>query len=440
MTKLPEDFVHQMKVLLSEEYPAFESGLSRPPVTSIRCNPHRTSALASLDLDGPVPWCPQAYFLKSRPKFNQEPDFYTGSYYVQEASSMFLSHILSQIELPHDAVALDACAAPGGKTVILHDRIGPRGTLIANEVIRSRAKVLHENLSKWGGCNHIVTNSDLSRFEALSGELDLIVVDAPCSGEGLFRKDAQASSHWSEDHVKHCALRQKRILADAVPLLREGAYLIYSTCTYNRQENEDQVAWLCQEYGMKVIDIPIPESWNIYRSEGAYRFFPHRVRGEGLFMAVLQAGGTKAASKAEHKRKYKKQSDVSKHDLQELREYIQIDQKEDITTYQEEFVHYTGRINIDQLSSIRIYSFGRPIGQIMKKGFRPAAQLAQSIHLSNQIERIELSAEEVLKVMNHQDIPSDNGQKAWYLLTYSQNSVHFAKTHRQRHKIQYPKF
>jgi len=439
MIELPAAFMIQMKGILQDEYPAFEESLSRDRSTSIRLNPHKVIVDGSLDIAGPVPWCQGGYYLSTRPKFNEEPDFYTGSYYVQEASSMFLSYILTQIELPQDPILFDACAAPGGKSLILQDHLQSQGTLIANEVIRSRAKILHENLSKWGHSNHIITNSDLSRFSALHGHVDLLLIDAPCSGEGLFRKDSQASAHWSLEHVNHCALRQKRILSDAVALLSEGAYLVYSTCTYNKTENEAQIDWLQSEYGMKLVEIAVPNEWQISKTEGGYRFYPHLLRGEGLFMSVLRKPHKRDMDKPSHFSKSSRQP-ISKSAYTIIQEYVNLTDPSAIDTYQDDLILYTGKVNKDTLKSVRIYSYGRKLGRIMHKGFRPAAQLAQSIHLSDQIEKIALSEEEVLKLMNHEDIPTENVKKGWYLLTYSQNSVHFAKSHRRKHKIQFPKY
>ncbi|MDO5383787.1 MAG: rRNA cytosine-C5-methylase [Rikenellaceae bacterium] len=268
-------------------FAALDNGES--PV-SIRFNPYK---IGSQPEGRQVPWCRYGYYLDERPQFTLDPAFHGGAYYVQEASSMFLEAIFRQIFEPDAAPRiLDLCAAPGGKTTLLSTLAGAEGLVVANEVIRQRASVLAANAVKWGIGNIVVTNNDPAHFAPFEHYFDLIAVDAPCSGEGMFRKDPAARTEWSEQGVKLCAARQRRILSDIWGSLRPGGILIYSTCTFNAAENEENIAWLCGEYDCEPVEIAVDPSWGVVKGEtdriNTFRFYPHRVKGEGFFAAVIR--------------------------------------------------------------------------------------------------------------------------------------------------------
>lgn len=264
--KLPKAFEQQMaSILEADEYSLFKAALLSPSNTSIRINPRKSSPL-SADTT-PVPWNSQGFFLPQRPKFTFDPLFHAGAYYVQEASSMFIGHILNHLQAPKEGLYLDLCAAPGGKSSLLADYIGEEGMLVANEVIKTRASILKENMIKWGLGNTVVTNNDPSHFEPLEGLFDVVLVDAPCSGEGMFRKDVQAREEWSPENVKLCAARQQRILDQTGALPGPEGYLIYSTCTFNQQENEDMIRFLTEEFAYEPVRIPLNPDWGIVETE-----------------------------------------------------------------------------------------------------------------------------------------------------------------------------
>ena len=255
-------------------FAALDNGES--PV-SIRFNPYK---IGSQPEGRQVPWCRYGYYLDERPQFTLDPAFHGGAYYVQEASSMFLEAIFRQIFEPDAAPRiLDLCAAPGGKTTLLSTLAGAEGLVVANEVIRQRASVLAANAVKWGIGNIVVTNNDPAHFAPFEHYFDLIAVDAPCSGEGMFRKDPAARTEWSEQGVKLCAARQRRILSDIWGSLRPGGILIYSTCTFNAAENEENIAWLCGEYDCEPVEIAVDPSWGVVKGEmdgiNTFRFYPH---------------------------------------------------------------------------------------------------------------------------------------------------------------------
>lgn len=289
---LPEPFRRHTAELLGipaaeQLFAALDDG--EQPV-SIRFNPYK---IGSKPEGEQVPWCRYGYYLNERPLFTLDPLFHGGTYYVQEAGSMFVETVFRQIFEPDAGLRiLDLCAAPGGKTTLLSTLAGAESVVVANEVIRPRASVLAANVVKWGIGNVVVTNNDPAHFAPFEHYFDLIAVDAPCSGEGMFRKDPAARGEWSEQGIKLCAARQRRILSDIWGSLRPGGVLIYSTCTFNTAENEDNVAWLCGEYDCEPVEIAVDPSWGVVKGEtngiNTFRFYPHRVKGEGFFAAVIR--------------------------------------------------------------------------------------------------------------------------------------------------------
>lgn len=285
---LPPEFESGMRSFLGVDYGSFRQSLSGDPPTSIRINPGKASDIA---LAQPVPWAQDATYLPERPVFTLDPRFHAGAYYVQEASSMFLEQAIRQHAGTGDALnVLDLCAAPGGKTTHLLSLLRNDSLLVSNEPVRTRVSTLEENLERWGRCNVVLCRSDPAEFRKLPGFFDVVVVDAPCSGEGLFRKDPKARQQWNPARVSQCAARQKRILGDIWPALKEGGILIYSTCTFNVTENEDNVRWLCGELGADSLPLTVDDSWGVVSSQdvAGYRFYPHRVKGEGFFLSVVR--------------------------------------------------------------------------------------------------------------------------------------------------------
>ena len=300
--QLPASFVDYTRALLGEaEYNRFSAALleDKQPV-SIRLNPQkfgRSSFFTLYPSLKEVLWATDAYYLDRRLTFTFDPLFHAGGYYVQEASSMFVEQAVRRY-LPDRAVAaLDLCAAPGGKSTHLRSLLPEGSLLVANEVMRNRVQVLAENLTKWGYPDVVVTNSDPSEFTRLEHMFDCILTDVPCSGEGMFRKDETAVEEWSPENVEICWQRQRRILADIWPCLKPGGLLVYSTCTYNTKENEENVRWIRDELGAEVLPLDVPAGWgitgNLLAGEDfpVYRFLPHKTQGEGFFLAVLRKAG-----------------------------------------------------------------------------------------------------------------------------------------------------
>ena len=317
--KLPIDFESYFaERWRSEDVDALIQGLSVEPSVSLRINPRCFSAEAEPEgADGRVPWCPEGFYLKQRPSFTADPLLHAGVYYVQEASSMFLAHVLrtlfySSFFTFHGQVVIDLCAAPGGKSTLLRSLLPDDCLLVSNEPNRARCQVLAENMAKWGHPNVLVTQayaSDITKALREKYFFDLILADVPCSGEGMMRKEEEAVRQWSPAFVADCAALQRSIIQDIWPALRPGGTLIYSTCTFNPEENEENVEWIARELGADVVPIPIESTWGIrgdLRKQGKQisqlntlsccHFLPGQVRGEGFFCAVLRKHGTAALS------------------------------------------------------------------------------------------------------------------------------------------------
>ena len=287
---LPQAFIERTRQLLGEDiYPQFEEALATDTPVSIR--PNWTKC--QLPVEGePIPWATSGIYLKNRPTFTFDPLFHAGCYYVQEASSMFVERALQEY-VKEPVVMLDLCAAPGGKSTLCRSVLPEGSLLVANEVMRNRSQILAENLIKWGHPEVVVTNNAPADFTDLIHLFDVILTDVPCSGEGMFRKDPVAVEEWSLENVDICWRRQRRILTDIWPALKPGGLLIYSTCTFNCEEDEDNVAWIARELGADVLEVPVDESWGITGNLvggdfPVYRFLPHKTKGEGFFLAVLR--------------------------------------------------------------------------------------------------------------------------------------------------------
>ena len=272
----------------------FLEALDEESPTSIRMNPSK----GSLTVGESVPWCPEGYYLEGRPQFTFDPLFHAGCYYVQEAASMFVSHVLRQF-VKEPVTMLDLCAAPGGKSTAARTVLPEGSLLVSNEPITTRAQILLENITKWGWKDCIVTNNYPRDYRKAKTCFDVILCDVPCSGEGMFRKDPGAISEWSLQNVEKCWRLQREIVTDAWECLVPGGLLIYSTCTYNIKENEENVRWIMEEYDAEMLEVPTDPSWGITGSllEGfsapVYRFIPGFTKSEGLFICALRKRGVK---------------------------------------------------------------------------------------------------------------------------------------------------
>ena len=396
--------------------------MQEPPV-SIRMNPKK--AVYDTTSLSPIPWCPQGFYLPERPSFTLDPLFQAGAYYVQEASSMLLYEALKQtVKLNRSLRVLDLCAAPGGKSTLLASALSPDSLLVCNEVIRSRVSVLRENLDKWGYTNVVVSNHDPNDMEKLAGFFDVVVVDAPCSGEGLFRKDPDAMQEWSEANVQLCSARQKRILTAAAPLLDEGGILIYSTCTYNEDENTDNVRFLTQN-GFQNRPLVFPPDWNIVErnTDGAvgYQCYPHRVRGEGFFISVFQKTGFSPSAKLDA-RTFRSIRALRPRETSAASQWLQ--QPTDFSLWEKpngDVMALSKSLEKTFLfldSALRNKGFGLEMGQFKGQDFIPSHALALSNSVKQALPALSLSKEDALRYFKKENLVFDAPVKGWLVAQY----------------------
>lgn len=448
---LPKAFESRMKEYLGKvEYERFNSALGEDPLTSIRLNPFKKTP--PFHLNKRVPWSETGFYLTERPSFTLDPLFHAGTYYVQEASSMFLEHILHHIQAPRDGVFLDMAAAPGGKSTLIGSYLGQKGFLVANEVIKARTSVLKENIIKWGLGNTMVTQNDPEHFSKLEGFFDLVLVDAPCSGEGMFRKDKEARSEWSNDHVALCAHRQERIMDKAGTLVKGGGYLIYSTCTFNEQENEEILRFICSEFSYEPVQIPLESSWGIVESAlelenktyFGYRFYPHKVFGEGFFVTVLKRSED-AYSQAPQRTKDFKHPFIKlegKLVKENMIKALELPQSSSFYTLNGScfWLNSNFQSHFEYLSRfLNIKYFGVELGKFYKTQFIPTHEWALSIFPKTGFFYFELEEKDAIDFLRKQDISLEGIPEGWILLTYQQNPLGWIKNLGNRTNNYYPK-
>ena len=306
---LPEAFIEDIKAYLpaSELDPFVHALTNSEPTTSLRYNRAKCAEKSGL----PIGWNPDdGVYLDERPNFTLDPLLHAGCYYVQEASSQFVTHVLRTL-VKDPVTALDLCAAPGGKSTAMLSVLPEGSQLVSDEIDRRRARILSENITKWGSPNVSVTCNAPADFRRLTHQFDLILADVPCSGEGMFRKDEGAVSDWSPQKVSACVALQREILDTIWPTLKAGGIMVYSTCTFNVHEDEEMLAYICEELGAEALEIPTEDAWHIHppliSQRPCYRFMPHFTEGEGLFMAAVRKmendAEPKSSRKLDNKRK-----------------------------------------------------------------------------------------------------------------------------------------
>lgn len=417
--QLPSSFIESIADTNGFQKEAFEKVHEEAhAVTSIRVNPLKPVSLFS-DLKSEVSWSSLGYYLKERPSFTFDPLFHAGCYYVQEASSMFLEQALKQtVDLSLPIKVLDLCAAPGGKSTHIQSLISKESLLVSNEVIKGRAGVLKENIIKWGCENVMVTNNDPKDFSRLKNYFDVIVVDAPCSGSGLFRRDEDALAEWSTNAVMLCAQRQQRILADTWPALKKGGVLIYSTCSYSKEEDEAIVEWMKAQGDASPVALSVLPDWQIVESEGGYRFWPHRLQGEGFFLAAFR----KKSGEENQAFKTKQQiAKATKQELEILRSWVQTGEKCFVKNQQTIYA-WPASMKEDfnfLLQQCKVIYSGILVGEMMGQKLIPNHALAMSRRVASQIKQYELDLENAIAYLQRKEIKTDNPDKGWTLAGYS---------------------
>lgn len=407
--------------------------LSQEPSVSVRFNKAKVSALPELER---VPWCTLGRYLPGRLQFTFDPAFHQGGYYVQDASSMIYSHIVSRLTEGCGAVRyLDACAAPGGKTTAAIDALPAGSLVVANEYVPLRAEILRGNLVKWGYEGIIVSKGDTRKFRKLNDEFDIVAADVPCSGEGMFRKDPDAVAQWSPALVEECAARQREIVENLWDALRPGGYFIYSTCTFNRTENEDMLSWILSEYDASLVDLEFPEEWGVVERDGCRHFLPGRVRGEGLTVAVIKKSGVYTGRTMKELRPGKVDPIVAK-----CRDGLLAPDSFRWSIEADKVVAFPASHDISRIvKALDIIHRGIEVAQIKGRDLIPTQSLAMSSSLScDAFPRHEVDYPTAIAYLRREAVNIEDAPQGYVLLTYKDTPLGFVKNLGRRANNLYP--
>jgi len=446
--QLPEKLLGSLEGIEGFDKEAFERvHRGREQVTSIRVNPLKMPVASGewsvgdthdSQLTTHVPWSQYGYYLGQRPSFTFDPLFHAGCYYVQEASSMFLEQALKQsVDITRSLKVLDLAAAPGGKSTHIQSLISKDSVLVTNEVIRSRSNILKDNIIKWGCDNVVVTNNDPRDFARLENYFDVIVVDAPCSGSGLFRRDEEAIGEWSENNVQLCSQRQQRIIADVWPALKKEGILIYSTCSYSKDEDENIIKWMDATFNIQYSTLNIQHSWKIVESSDGYRFWPDKVKGEGFFIACVKKLNGEDEDEVRTRKKIEL---LNKKEVEIVKSWVK--------ETDHDFVKVMGSVyavpkklltGINGLANhLHVIYFGTLIGELVRDKLIPGHALAMSQLIADTIERVELSYDQSIAYLKKKELNIDPG-KGWKLVSYKNYPLGWINVLSNRINNYYPK-
>lgn len=441
MITLPEEFKSRTQELLNAEWDTFQISLQNPCRASLRINPLKTNFTPSNSQN--IPWCKTAYYLNSKPVFTLDPYFHAGHYYVQEANSMILEKVIQQLNLKTNVKVLDLCAAPGGKSTHLISLLDDDAFIHCHEVNNLRAEILRQNIEKWGSTNTLTSTGPLHKLLASGVRYDLIVLDAPCSGEGMFRKETESIKQWNLNKIHHCVNMQSDLIKIAEELLEEDGYLIYSTCTYNIEENELAINKLIKEN--KFISIPIQsiKEANMLVTHNhlvhTARALPHRMEGEGFTISVLRKNSSSTQTGTKNKVKISLKN-------QKFDEWLNYN-KFPLSTIYIDNVYYALNeqfifiVNALYNSGLKLLSMGCPLGHYKGADWFPSQGLATNIALSTDIPKINLEIDEALHYLRATEnyLPSPTSDSTWQLVKYDSAALGWVKKIGIKYKNYYPK-
>lgn len=418
MIELPKEFISRVQ---SDDFISTELlfALQSPTPTSIRKHPKREVFFEKMES---VPWSSFGHYLMDRPAFTYDPHFHAGAYYPQEAGSMYLEQVFKGLTLPENPIVLDLCAAPGGKSTLLASMLDHKGILIANEINRSRAHILSENMSKWGYENTFVCNNNPSEFSFLEGQIDVLVIDAPCSGEGMFRKDPNSRMEWSINNTQQCALRQTQILEDVWPLIKEGGYLIYSTCTFNSNENEAQISPFLNDNSARPVELIEFVGMKKDRIKCGYYFFPNQIKSEGFYIACIQKTRPSNYKVALNHPNLKvgRPSQIAQYLIgpSEIKYWQEEDKLFATTPFAFSFYSLIKRL--------KLLKKGIHVANFQKKGWTPAFDLVYSLNIKWNLPIKEVDLQTAILILNGQsqlwDAPPN-----YYIVTYKNQAISMIK-------------
>jgi 16S rRNA C967 or C1407 C5-methylase (RsmB/RsmF family) len=446
--KFPEHFKEKLCTVIPEnESDDFLQALSDPPTTSIRRNPHKCIPILFQE-ENAIPWESEGCYVANDTKFILDPEWHAGAYYVQEPSSMILGEFFRSLPESGDTLmVLDLCAAPGGKSTHLRSLMSKDSFLVSNEIDPQRFSILRENITRWGHNQVLLTRTEPKTLGKISGFFDLILVDAPCSGEGMFRKDPQAIQHWGLNNIQQCHQRQTTILHDILPSLKPGGVLIYSTCTYNQDENERIGDWLCAEYNLESIAPELPSDWGFTKRTGshttAWVAYPHKVRGEGIAMQMFRKPGgktpdTKNGKQALAYQKLSTMPSIIKEWYPSISERVYINKEGYLVILPHDM----------EICKILMQFLGNTTmvwpeaGVIKGKDFIPSGSLALNVAIKEKHPTMELTLQnawQYFKGSTEFDLNQSPHEPGWHIVSYRQQSLGWIKIVDQRIKNHYPK-
>ncbi len=436
----PEGFIKRIRSQQNIDADSLLQALDEPSPASIRINTWKLNK-RPLNSD-PVPWCKTGYYLAKRPSYTFDPLFHSGCYYPQEASGMFLEQVfLQKIGKKKKIRILDLCGAPGGKSTHLSSMIGRNGLLVSNEVIRSRASILSESISKWGISNTLVTRNDPSAFGKLSGFFDVVFVDAPCSGEGMFRNDI-ARREWSERNAMLCSERQKRILMEIWPAIKVNGILIYSTCTFNPKENEHNVKWLTEKQEAETERLDIAGFNGIkeinYLGITGYGFYPGQIKGEGFFLSVVRKTENTVENQIDSSKN--KILKAGREDIKTAGEWTLFDESSIVRIGDEIYKLQVSAEEFAYLSkNLWITNPGTWICSVRKKDYLPSYELALSDGLKRQSFPVrELDYIDAIAYLKREKFKVREIPGGWFISAYKGIPLGFAKNLGTRINNYYP--
>lgn len=447
--KIPESLIESLHGIKDFDEAAFkEVHENVQPVTSIRLNAAKIFDISLLETwkdlqPEPIPWTSKGFYLSNRPSFTFDPLFHAGTYYVQEASSMFLEQAIKQaIDFTKPLKVLDLCAAPGGKSTHLQSLISKDSLLVSNEVIRQRVNILKDNIIKWGCSNVVVTNNDPKDFANLKGFFDVVVVDAPCSGSGLFRRDEEAISEWSENNVMLCSQRQQRILADVLPALKEDGILVYATCSFSPLEDEQIMDWLCEQFSLQNIRLTLEQNWMITETQSTgknygYRFWPHQVKGEGFFISVFQ---NKNSTAQKIKTKFSTKT-VTKQITPVVSSWARLEGLELVNINNRIYAWPMALMNeIDSVvQNLRSIYSGTLLGEVMHHKLVPEHALAMSNLVGSNIAKTNLTLDAAITFLRKENIQIETQKNGWQIAGFNNQNLGWMNVLPNRINNYYPR-
>jgi len=452
MTLLPASFISRMKNTLGDEFDLFISSFQNSPPISLRINPQKEMDL--FKREEKVPWNKKGYYLQSRPEFVFDPLIHGGAFYVQEASSMFIENFP---DFSKDLRILDLCAAPGGKSTSLLSSMSSGSILFSNEMVHQRAQVLYENLVKWGSPNVVVTYNKPEKYLSFTNYFDVVLVDAPCSGEGLFRKSPKYISEWRENKAGQCSLVQRNILDIAFSLVKEKGILIYSTCTFSPLENEEIVKWFYGKYKGYISPhhLDIPTEWNIKeelmetgdgKRQEIFKFYPHRLKGEGFFVTAFIKD---KVIKNDHFLIYRQEKTKVADQLikKEVEKFAEIPRNYSLICQEEKVFaipSYYYREIVKASTTLNVLKSGVLMGTFNKRNgiFIPSHELVLSPFIKKGLPFINLEKTEAIKFLKKEEINasgSEGFENGWIIAKYSGLAIGWLKKSDKRLNNFYPK-